>query len=40
MSTHDHQPKVTQEIASSLGLLPEEYQKIQEILEVFQISLN
>jgi phosphoribosylformylglycinamidine synthase len=32
MSTHDHQPKVTQEIASSLGLLPEEYQKIQEIL--------
>jgi phosphoribosylformylglycinamidine synthase len=32
MSTHDNQPKVTQEIASSLGLLPEEYQKIQEIL--------
>lgn len=32
MSTHIHQPAVTEEIAKSLGLLPEEYQKIQDIL--------
>lgn len=32
MSTHVHQPLVTQELAATLGLLPEEYKKIQEIL--------
>jgi phosphoribosylformylglycinamidine synthase II len=32
MSTHLHQPLVTEETAKSLGLLPEEYQKIQDIL--------
>ena len=32
MSTHIHQPIVTEETAKSLGLLPEEYQKIQDIL--------
>ncbi len=32
MSTQLHQPLVTEETAKSLGLLPEEYQKIQDIL--------
>lgn len=32
MSTHLHQPVVTEETAKSLGLLPEEYEKIRQIL--------
>lgn len=32
MSTHVQQPLVSQELAATLGLLPEEYKKIQEIL--------
>jgi len=32
MSTPIHQPVVNEEVAKSLGLLPEEYQKIQDIL--------